>query len=117
MGVAVGVWVFVGVEVGVAVGGRGVFVLVAVKVRLFVGVGLKVGVGGSGMIWMASTLALSTPAGPNVIVMSPPEGAILWNTSSTALLAPPAEARMSKLVRTAFPLMETLKTRWPAAVQ
>jgi hypothetical protein len=76
-----------------------------------------VAVVGIGTIWMASTLAWSTLAGPKVRVMAPPDGAILLKTSSTALKAPPAAKTMSKLVRTCVPLMATLKTRCPAADQ
>ncbi len=111
--------VFENVEVKVHVP---VAVLVAVEenVGVFVGtktVGVAVGGDGMGTIWMASTIALSTLAGPNWIVMAPPEGAILLKTSSRARFGPPAVLYMSKLVRTVFPLMETLKTLSPAPVQ
>ena len=76
-----------------------------------------VGVVGIGTIWMASTLAWSTLAGPKVRVMAPPEGLMLLKTSSTALKAPPAAETISKWVKTWVPLMATLKTRCPAADQ
>jgi hypothetical protein len=110
--VRVFVEVKVGVEDAVHVG-----VAVLVQVRVFVTVGVGVDVEGMGMIWMASTIALSALAGPNWIEMAPPEGAILLNTSSRAMFCPPAVLYISKLVRTVLPLIETLKTLSPAAVQ
>ena len=88
---------------------------VKVKVGVFVFVGVKVGVGGIGIIWIASTLALSTLEGPSWIVIFPPEGLMLLKILSSAVLAP-TSAKISKLVSTWVPLMETLKTRCPAAV-
>lgn len=118
--VAVAIAVFVDVIVRVLVEVN-VNILVKVGVAVLVGVDVdvlvKVGVTGMGMIWIASTLALSTLAGPKVMVMTPPEGAMLLKTSSMALLGPPAVVKMSKLVSTVAPLMETLKTLCPAAVQ
>ena len=129
--VKVDVFVEVEVRVGVFVGGTGVLVLVkvlveveekvAVKLRVLVAVKVrvavevKVGVTGMGIIWIASTLALSTLAGPNWIVIDPPLGLMLLNTLSSAVLAP-TSAKMSKLVSTCAPLMDTLKTLCPAAV-
>jgi hypothetical protein len=120
--VAVGDAVAVGVVVLDKVGllvtvGVPVFVLVGIGVWEAVALGVGVGVDGWGMIWMASTMALSTLAGPNWMVMAPPEGAMLLNASSTAMSDPPAVLKISKLVRTVLPLMETLKTLSPAAVQ
>jgi len=69
------------------------------------------------MIWIALTKALSALAGPNSMVMTPPVGEMLLNTLSTALFMAPAVAKISKFVRTVAPLIETLKTRLPAAVQ
>jgi hypothetical protein len=87
-----------------------------VKVDVWVGVGVNVGVGGSGIIWMAETLALFTLAGPNWMTICPLEGWMLLNILSSALLAP-TSAKMSRLVMTWFPLMETLKTLAPEAVK
>ena len=95
--VLVGVKLWVEVNVAVKVGVKlAVAVLVTVNVRVgvkvAVDVGVKVGVGGWGTIWMACTSALSTLAGPNSMVMVPPEGAILLKISVTALFCPPAVA-------------------------
>lgn len=116
--VAVGLGLAVLVEVadGLALG-LGVRVEVAVAVAVEVAVALGVGVLGIAMIWMASTLALSAEAGPNWMVIWPPLGLMLLKTWSSALLAPPALAKRSKLLSTCVPSMDTLKTRWPAAVQ
>src|SRR5260370_6496190 len=43
--------------------------------------------------------------------------AVAVNCSITALFIAPAVAKMSKLVSTCVPLLDTLKMRWPAAVQ
>src|ERR1019366_8715105 len=51
------------------------------------------------------------------IVNLPELSAGTVNCSTTALSAAPAAATMSKLVSTCLPLILTLKTRWPAAVQ
>ena len=91
--------------------------MVSVIVRVAVKVGVLVGVAGCGMICIASIMALSALAGPNVMVIVPPAGAMLLNTSSTALFCAPAVLKTSKFVRTVEPLMETLKTLCPAAVQ
>src|SRR6266702_5138091 len=53
----------------------------------------------------------------NCRLILPALSAGVVNCSTTALLAAPAVASMSKLVRTCCPLMMTLKVRWPAAVQ
>src|SRR5512142_2729765 len=67
---------------------------------------------------MPSTLGLSGPP-PLVkaITTCPLASAVALKLRATALLAPPAAAKMSKAVRTVAPLMATLKVRWPAAVQ
>jgi len=64
---------------------------------------------------MASHLPLFTLAGPRRIVIAPPEGAILLNTLSMAMFSPPAAAKISKLVKTWVPAIETLNTLSPAA--
>jgi len=48
------------------------------------------------------------------MLTAPPLGLMLLKTSSMPLNSPPAEAKMSKLVMTWVPLIETLKTRLPA---
>src|ERR1035441_5250651 len=53
----------------------------------------------------------------NTITIWPEALAVAVNVSSIALSSPPAAANISKLVSTAVPLMLTLKTRFPAAVQ
>lgn len=106
-----------GVEVAVSVG---VDVPVRVGVEVYqvpVDVGVKVLEEGCGMIWIAATMALFTLAGPNWIVITPPDGAMLLNTSSRAMFAPPAAAKTSKLVRTVVPLIDTLKALSPEAVK
>src|ERR1700723_3350814 len=66
---------------GVAVGDNvGVKVTVGVEVGVLVFVGVAVGLPGWGIIWIELIKALLTAAGPNVIVITPPEGAILLNT-------------------------------------
>jgi hypothetical protein len=101
------------VSVAVSVGTAGVGVQVLVQL----GVSVGVGVAGCGITWIASTMALSTEAGPNWIVINPPLGWMFWNTSSRALFAPPAAAKISIFVKTVAPLMEALKTLFPAAFQ
>jgi hypothetical protein len=118
--VEVAVCVSLLVSVSVAVEVRvGVFVGVEVKAVVAVFVTVKLGVGEEGieMTWIAVTRALSALAGPNSMVIFPPEGATLLKTSSRALFMAPVVAKISKLVRTLVPLIETLKTRLPAAVQ
>jgi hypothetical protein len=118
--VQVEVAILVNVELTVAVKVK-VGVLEAVDVKVLVAVGEKVdvavAVAGCGIIWIACTTALSALAGPKVMVMTPPEGAILLKTSSMALFCPPVVAKISKLVSTCVPFTETLKTLCPAAVQ
>jgi hypothetical protein len=70
--VALKVFVDVKVNVGVEVG-----LDVKVDVAVFEKVAVTVAVAGCGMICMESTTALLTADGPKVIVMAPPEGAIL----------------------------------------
>ncbi len=72
-------------------------------------------VAAEGMISMASTLALSVVVVKAMVIL-PLLSAVVVKVWTTALLAPPAAVKMSKLVRTATPLMETLKRRWLAAV-
>jgi hypothetical protein len=109
-GVAVGVKL--GVNVLVKVG-----VKVRVKVEVLVGVkeGVKVAVGVEpGTISMASTLGLSALPALNWMTICPPTGGRVSNTLSTAVRAAPASANISKFTRTGAPLMDTLKTLWPA---
>lgn len=80
-------------------------------------VDVAVAVAGCGIICIAITTALSTLAGPKLIVITPPLGAILLNTSSIALFWPPVVVKISKLVSTCVPFTETLKILCPAAVQ
>ena len=118
--VAVAVKLLVNVELVVEVKVK-VGVELAVKVKVLVAVFEKVAVGvavaGWGIICIEDTMALSTLAGPKVIVMAPPVGAILLNTLSTAMFSPPAVAKISKLVNSVVPLTDTLNSRSPAAVQ
>ena len=46
----------------------------------------------------------------------PEASAVVVKVRATALKAPPAAAKMSKLVRTAVPLIATEKVRWPGPV-
>jgi len=111
----------VGLRVKVAVAvGEGVKDRVAVKVGVLVTVkvlvGVLVGDEGWGTICRASTLAFWSglpEAAANWMVILPPEGLMLLNTSSWAISSPPAVALMSKLVSTWVPLMETFCRRWP----
>ena len=65
---------------------------------------------------MPLTWALSLTV-VNWMVNVPLVGATAVNCSTTALYSPPAVAKMSKLVSTCVPSMETLKIREPAVVQ
>jgi hypothetical protein len=112
--VKVGVLVLVLVAVAVRVF-VGVFVLVGVEVETLVKVRVAVGVTGWGMIWIAETLGRSAAPVENWIVMVPPLGLILLKTLSSAAFSP-TSAKMSKLVKTWVPLMETLNWRCPAMV-
>ena len=122
LAVAPGVFVLVGELAAV-----GVPVLVAVSVALLVGdivnveaavlVLVGVGVAGCGIICIAQTFALSVAAGPKSIVILPPDGAMLLNTLSMAVFAPPAAVSMSKFAITCAPFMDMLKLLEPAAVK
>src|ERR1051326_1182451 len=50
-------------------------------------------------------------------ILSWPLDTLLVNVRTLALFAPPAAAKISKLLSTCWPWMETLKSRWPTAVQ
>lgn len=69
----------------------------------------------AGVIWMPSTLALSS-AVVKAMVIVPVESAVAAKVWATALLAPPAAVKMSKLVRTGTVLIATLNLRLPAVV-
>lgn len=74
VGVPVRIFVFVtdGVNVAVVVAvALRVYVMLDVGVAVAVYVGVRVGVDGMGIIWMAFTMALSAPAGPNWMVICP----------------------------------------------
>ena len=62
---------------------------------------------------MALTFALSFTV-VKAIVILPLASAVALNDWTFALFAPPAVAKMSKLLSTCWPLMLTLKRRWPA---
>src|ERR1035441_3113700 len=62
------------------------------------------------------TSALSTTV-VNTITIWPEALAVAVNVLSIALSSPPAAANISKSVRTCVPLMLTLNSRFPAAVQ
>src|SRR5581483_1984767 len=67
-------------------------------------------------ISMPLTWALSFTAA-NWRVIVPPLGTVTENCETTALYSPPAAAKISKLVSTWVPSMNTLNTRDPAVVQ
>jgi hypothetical protein len=107
--VALGTWV--AVLLGLAV-------RLQVRLGVAVLVGLKVAVGmGSGMICRAETLGRSAEPVLKLMVIIPPDGAMLLNTSSTGTYSAPAAWMMSKFVSTGAPLMATLKTLWPGDVK
>src|SRR5512134_3427047 len=75
-----------------------------------------VGVGPPPATVMALILGFSVTA-VNWITTWPLELAVVLNERAMARFAPPAAAKMSKLLKTAAPLIDTLNDRCPAAVR
>ncbi len=96
------------------IGGIGVF---NGRHGVLVFVGVFVGVDVCGIIWNRVYLGVVYARRPELYRYGPVLGDILLNTSSMALFAPPAEEYRSKLVSTCVPLMDTLNTLFPVAVQ
>src|SRR5512136_1455552 len=81
---------------------------------LGVGVGVGVGVTPPPATTMPLTLGFSVPV-VNWMTTWPLLLAVVLKLREMARFWPPAALKMSKLDRTLVPLIETLKSRWPAA--
>ena len=65
---------------------------------------------------MPETFALSFTF-VNLMTTCPLPLAVAANCWTSAMFFPPASLKMSKLLSTCVPLIDTLNSRWPAALQ